>query len=828
MQRRKPWKSAGRVHANVSLSSKLEAPRNHSSTDRLVTMSHQPSTRSNPHDMQTTKRIIHKEMPSQPSVIARLMGIDTIPTTAKDAVIMKPEETSKLKPTSSTTEIKVISPRSSPFKHPKCSLLSYRGRHGDSRHCLRKMRVPGRLRSRHRHPQEDLLQKIKEDFQAWQASKALESARTVAALGNDSKHLDGRCIQIIAQENLRKEKMARYGFGNKKGTENLCSKKNIVQESDAENAAKVAPEAKPEERVIRVLRAPENFRELEVGKDGKNNCTYEKLRSPTRIVLLKPSSDIDVNDGELLFGLSNVKRDDDMAEFLAEVKARLKKELKVNGTSELSTVTGVTEPKKIARDIAKQIKQGVTTDLGRRLCRSDAFRAFRTDHKRNDDTIGANHASPEHVKINTRNILAQRLKSVTSRSEIVSPKEDSEESAESFPITNIERARSLTDSSLSGIGFDAQSCTSECLMKNKVDISTNIFSPRKLVRSFSAPESGISQGRLCFDDNLGSRNHGPSEMASESAAVTSRTSSFSFRGTVSSLRHSFSLRRKLFGRKTHWSKKPFFEELHPQVATSMSPSPSESFRLFSIAQAHFTELPPSPVSPLEVVGHSSRHFFSELNCNFPELSPKCLSEFEAPASELSYMTDLTVETACNQDKAYIRELLIAAGLYDDGSLDNKINARVDSMARPICDNVFEEVEDIYYYRDKNGDDHDICLYSNIGENATDHRMLFDLVNEALQRLVERVKTGSSLRRWVIDSTGVSRGRKLVDDVWQQVQTLRHPQMQEMQTIDSMVAYEIRKSVWAHVLYEDVCVVGRKIERAIFDELIEDLLLEVFI
>lgn len=44
----------------------------------------------------------------------------------------------------------------------------------------------------------------------------------------------------------------------------------------------------------------------------------------------------------------------------------------------------------------------------------------------------------------------------------------------------------------------------------------------------------------------------------------------------------------------------------------------------------------------------------------------------------------------------------------------------------------------------------------------------------------------------------------------------------MQTIEGMAAYEVRRSVWAEVLFEDVYVVGRKIERAIFDELIEDL------
>jgi len=57
----------------------------------------------------------------------------------------------------------------------------------------------------------------------------------------------------------------------------------------------------------------------------------------------------------------------------------------------------------------------------------------------------------------------------------------------------------------------------------------------------------------------------------------------------------------------------------------------------------------------------------------------------------------------------------------------------------------------------------------------------------------------------------------------QVQELRNnPQAQEMQTIDGMVAYDVRRSVWAEVLYEDVYVVGRKIESAIFDELIQDL------
>ncbi|CAN6200436.1 unnamed protein product [Urochloa humidicola] len=794
---------------------------NQPSASRRSNLPHNSNSRGGDAAERAREMTIHIQ---PPNVIARLMGID--------AIIPPP------KPTAAAAAAAIIQPTSS-LKPPigdrqaKCSLLpySYRSRsNGDSRHCLKKMRVPGTSRSRRRnHPQEDLLQKIKHDFQAWQASKAAMNNRSATG-----PLLDGRRIQMIAQENLRRQKMARYGFASTKAME------NVAQESDSERAGNkvAADEPKPEvERVIAVLRASpraaasEKFRDFGAGKSGHDDhsASDEKLRSPTSIVLLKPSSDVYADVQEPLFGLPRVKRDANMSRFLQEVKEMLQKELKANAATTNITAWG-TDRKQIAVGIDKQIEHTVTKDLGKRLCRSESFRAFRSDRKRKEAST-TKQVSPEHVRIVTRNILAHRLSSVTSRAETESsPNKDDEESMSSCSNTSRERAvRSLPDVSPSGIGigFGEQSFRSECLMRHKDD---SVSSARALFRSFSAPEAGFSLGRLFGDVSARSSTH----EASEGHASNNSTAFGFIRGTVTSLRNSFSRRKNLFRRKTHWSKKTSLGlgEVHPQMATGTTPPSPETFNLFKVAQANLTELPLSPVSPLEVVGHSCRrHFFSDLNCTFPEVSPKCLSEFEAPASELSYsyMTDITFQTVCNQDKAYIREVLVAAGLYDDvdGSLDNKANARVDSMARPICDDIFEEVEDIYYYRGEYCDDA-IGMYSGTVGNATDHRMLFDLANEALQSLVQGAKTGSSLQQWVIDSTGVSRGRRLVDDVWQQVQTLRNPQIQEMQTIDSMVASEIRKSSWVEVLYEDVYVVGRKIERAIFDELIEDLLIEVFI
>ncbi|KAF2928605.1 hypothetical protein DAI22_06g291300 [Oryza sativa Japonica Group] len=787
------------------------------------TMRQKPPKGSTPQDRTTAKNVIHKDIfPSQPSVIARLMGIGTIPVSAKrDEVMIHAEEVSNLKLPSKLEMITVTSPRSATFRQSKCSLISYGSSSVDYtyRHCLKKMR-PRRSRSRQHHPQEELLEKIREDFQAWQTSKALENARTVFTASGcptitSSRHRmeEGRYIQILAQENLHKEKMAKFGYGS--CTISMAEKDTLKNATDNSSdteitSAKAAAESNisPGDKVIKVLRVshcatmPDKFRDLE---DEHNNSisTSAKPRSQKRIVLLKPSTcDIVASDQESLFSSSKVKREGNMEEFLEEVKERLKKELKLKSKSEVVRRSwGTTDPKQIARDIAKQIRETVRRqDLGKRLySRSESFRAFRSDRKRNAAATAARNASPEHVSPTS---VTSRTSGTNQGSNDCSP-----------PIIRRSRGRirSLTDMPLSvsvsesvpASGFDDQSYTGECKFAD-----ANVVSPRALVRSFSAPASGISRGRLFAEDNnVDSGRHGNSDAVSEGAAVAAskNSSSFSLRGTVSNLRNSLRSRaNKLFGKKTHWSLKPSLGEFHPhKMAIGMlPPSPPEILSPFIVAQENFTELPPSPVSPLEVKGSSSRHFFSDLNCNLPELSPKSWSEFDTTpiasneSSSCKNRTNATETEESYTEMAYIKQVLIAVGLYEDGSSYSSPsmmnNARVDSMARrPICDYVFDEVEETY----------------NTEEDAADHRMLFDLANEALEiTMMGSTKTGSSLWRWVVDSTGVSPGRKLLVDVWQQVQSVRNPP----------------------VLHEDSYVLGRKLERAIFDQLIADIVQELFI
>lgn len=544
-----------------------------------------------------------------PNVIARLMGVDAIPI-----VVTQPHghHPTLLKPPAAAAE-------APPFRQAKTKSSSRDLNGGDSRHyhCLmKKMRVPGRSRSRQRrrrHPQEDLLQKIRHDFQAtWQQQQQQQQASSDIATGSDcsvtsaarrrstpssSAQLslsDGRrsIIQIVAQENLRKQKMARYGLATttaaamEDGNPLPLNNNATIRCSSMQQAGGDEPN-KPQDPCAGSAAS------------GKYRDLGEELLQPTPIVLLKPGTSSHVlihgREGQgPLFGLPRVKRDATMTRFLQEVKGTLHQQLKANATT-----SDPTKPEQIVGDIvAKQTKD-------KRFFRSESFRGFRSDRDRRKEEQAS--SSPEHVRIVTRNhllvahrITSRRAAPRATTETVPSPEKDDEEESvgSSCSISCRERVRSLADvvsPSASSIGFGEQSFRSECQMKHKDDSSAASSSARALLRSFSAPELGFSlfsPGRLFGDGSVRSTTCG---VASEgSAAMTSYKNSAAFgfiRGTVSSFRrHSFSLRRNLFMRKMHSSKKTSPVEIHPQMAIGTAPPSPETVNLFKVAQASNTTL----------------------------------------------------------------------------------------------------------------------------------------------------------------------------------------------------------------------------------------------
>jgi len=294
--------------------------------------------------------------------------------------------------------------------------------------------------------------------------------------------------------------MARYGFGSEqsKVTQQdelplIKNKKNAVPQGDTSEHAEAAsePAAMPDDR------------DLDARRDGHGHghghghgapaAQAQELPSHrhTPIVLLKPATcsesdttatgGVDIGGGQktpVLLGLPKLHMDANMSVLLQEVKDRVQRELTVL-TAATTTATGGEAIKAPTwaipplQQVTKETKED--RENKRRLFRrSQSFRAFRSDRKRNAATT-TTHASPEAY--------------ILTKSETVSP-------AHEESMTTSDASLSVLRPGVGGVPDDGQSFRSECLTLTKHKDDDAVPSPRLLFRSFSAPESGFSFSSL--------------------------------------------------------------------------------------------------------------------------------------------------------------------------------------------------------------------------------------------------------------------------------------------------------------------------------------------
>lgn len=479
-----------------------------------------------------------------PSIVARLMGMDTIPPGRSTVIDAKESKVPKpTKPIINYSPRKDLtfdgSPRSAPFREKKGNLLSYgsttnAGNGSNIKNSNtyykkkskkdysgpQKGKKPSSGVLLRQHPQEEALQKFKRDFEAWQSSEIVEKSKGRIAENNLQK---GKYIQILAQENLNKEKMVMYSM----------KKQN-------------APET------VQVV-LPKN--ELHVSEAIEKQ---DRSPLPTRIVILKPSVDPKNQTPDPFLGSSNSKNKDcTMVDFLEEVKEKLRLEIEgkagsvvkkqKNGKSKIIT----TDPKEIARDIAKQIREAVTRDFEKKLTRS---RSFKLPNYVPDTS--------ESVTRDTRRILSEKLKTVL-RNEAGSerPSSSIEPSRASFIIKRRERIKSMSEFP-NIINRENKRNDARCKLDSTGMVDADTASPRSLFRSLSAPVPGTHVGvrHEEEEDNLREERNSSKENGSR------------FKGKVSNLRHNLNLKEKLFGNKTHAIKTPKSEDFLPLKVIGTIPS----------------------------------------------------------------------------------------------------------------------------------------------------------------------------------------------------------------------------------------------------------------
>lgn len=503
------------------------------------------------------KKLINEEISKRPntrhnspSIVARLMGVDTLPLYKKPGA--QHTEKKNEKPVISFPKEKQTKNGSidhAPFSSKSSKQIKFESfHHNEDRDpdpwsgnmCLKKPKP-------REHPQEEELQKFKKEFEAFQAARLKECSKAL--------ELGTMPSQWIAQENLNKEKMALYANSGRKST----------GEKPKELEGHVVKSNPHKGGGLQHLGYKNDLFTAEEGESKRTPFAIpdENLAissGPTKIVILRPGPDnIGMGNNEESRASSSGASEErgNMEDFLEEVKERLKCELQGKSFKKGTVVRGggietpyserPSDPKQIAQRIAKQVRESVTVDLGTNLLRSESTRSYRGEILNNGT------GSPEFISRDTRRFLSERLRNVLKR-----------ETHQDIPMVG-RKSSSVLDkgrSRLNKVSYwdsgndeqDIQSRSFRCDPDNDIMLHKEL-SPGNLIRSMSAPVSGTAFGKLLLEDRhvlSGAhirRKHETIERVTVKVKKQKKERFNNLREKVSSFKYSFTLRGRMFGRK---------------------------------------------------------------------------------------------------------------------------------------------------------------------------------------------------------------------------------------------------------------------------------------
>uniref|UniRef100_J3LJL5 DUF4378 domain-containing protein n=1 Tax=Oryza brachyantha TaxID=4533 RepID=J3LJL5_ORYBR len=754
------------------------------------------------HSSSPIKRLIHDDISfrtnevqnqKRPSVIARLMGMDSPPlnTTAGELGGYSEE---KRQDTITTRTM----PRRDPSETVSTKHVSFVQHKGSMKHAPKQaevcayddgMELFGQLSKAistewakpqpREHPQEEELQKFKKEFEAWQTSRMWEQSRALELESHlddeEEDDDDARCTDIVP-----------YRFQHR-GKDN-ANNKHTHSNGDAHwRRSKESGTSISGSRTFSLTSADASSTRLPLSRFYYEE---ERLLSPKRIVILKPCPEMSTDDIEesSLGSPELVKKENNMEAFLEEVKKRLKIELEGRMASDdkgdrwAAAGDIPADPKQIARSIANQIRETVTKDLHPALVRSESTRSYRSDVPLNGQS------QMDYICRDARKHLSDRLKNVLRREPETEPPPLShrrrtasasfDEEPRPKPRHEVARKGKIRskEEKKHAIESDVRSFRRGHHKASPTPaLDSDPVSPRNLIRSFSAPVSGTTFVKLLSEEprvltgarlqrkqeGYGSRPPPPSEEERKG-----RKDTFNIKGRVSNLRQNLGLRAKLFGKKLHSADESPFPDDLPPIGTLVT-APSVLIHP-GVLQENSTEVPPSPaswcssppdemsrggypspVSPLEASFSEHR---SPLKMAAKDMSSSA-SEPEHPSSEQAQTDQELAETSpiqdeCDDDdatgevdqpvKAYIRAVLVVAGLY--GQRRSSDHSFSDREVKPIPAWVFEEVE-------SSSSSSAPATDCDAAAAAVDPRLLFALINESLPRVVQASTTLCAYSRW---------------------------------------------------------------------------------
>ncbi|KAK3148477.1 hypothetical protein QOZ80_3BG0295570 [Eleusine coracana subsp. coracana] len=674
------------------------------------------------------------------------------------------------------------------------------------------------------HPQEEELQKFKKEFEAWQTSRLWEQqSRSLEA----ESHLDD-CTDMVPYRYQHQQKTGsrHKHYSNDDGVNRRRSKKDesSTSISGSRTFSLTSSSRLPLSRFYQYHKEEE-----------------EEEEEPTRIVILKPCPELSTDDIEesSVGSPELVKKENNMEAFLEEVKKRLRIELEGrrmasdDDKADRWDVVPAADPKQIARNIANQIRENVTRkDLLHRpaLVRSESTRSYRSD-------VQLNGQSPvdDYIGRDARRHLSDRLKNVLrwdAAEEQPRPKPSRKQQGNK--IRSKEEKKCAIESDLRSLRHGSHKQTSS----PPVGDDSQPVSPRNLIRSMSAP---VSWTKLLTEEprvlTAGARlredSHGARPLLAEERK--GRKDAFNIKGKVSNLRQNLGLRAKLFGKKFYHADESFPDDL-PPIGTLVT-APSVLIHP-GVLQENSTEVPPSPaswcssppdemirggypspVSPLEA--SFSEHRSSPLRtasakdtssssaCETGNLAEQAHAEQVAETSPV-HVHDEEEDTDELDDhaKSFVRAVLIAAGMYGHKQKHNPGSDCEPKLMLPkrVLDEVAESTS------------------ATETETAVDHRLLFDLINEALPGAVRASTTLCTFGKCYYPRRRAPGGKRLLDVLWKSLQVWLQPPC----SVDELIDRDLSASPWNGVFRDDTDALGMEVEVEILDELIDETLWDVLL
>ncbi|KAG4951924.1 hypothetical protein AAZX31_16G104800 [Glycine max] len=758
-----------------------------------------------------------------PSLVARLMGIDTMPLPLETNSVV-PLDESKHKNMERKFSKKGMNQRGSVGRGSSnfnsSSQMEFDsfyqdidGDHDDG--CRQNF---GKPRPRE-HPQEEELQKFKKEFEAYQESRFKECSKDVE-IGSGSR-------RIPSQENLRKEKMLQIA----------CSKtdshtfKTMLPNG---NMMEPIPTTKKDFFPSRSKTLSRDFEESLMMKSGSR---LDICASSAQIVILKPGSDriCNCNHEENCINLSGTLHGrKGLEDFLEEVRERLECELQGIRAS------GIETPYNEKLSDAKEVRESVTRDAEPNLLRSESTRSYKSKMQFNGPS------SPELFNIDTRRFLSERLRN----------------------IVNGELHLDIPEVACYNDRVRLKQDTTKCandksqwrILKEKKELQTGSYrhklddnvlfhkdlSPRNLERSLSAPASGTSFGRLLLEDRhilTGALIQRKLEAVEAMPVDVKKKKKDGFNIKEKLSNFTLGLRGKLFGKKVQSIVESHGSEYGP-ILRDIRSGPTV-FMKYGERHENSTEVPPSPASMCSCVheknwrqtGYSSLtstpdvsslddifipKVFRDISSGLNELKRQ-LSQLDSDGSEDFTTKQEPVESELVQlddpAESYVRDLLVASGLYF-GSWDKSL-LRGDTFVKPIGNSVFEEVEESH---DNLIKEDERSTKDQQNKNKLEHKVLLDLLNEALSIVLGPPLTLSRFRRKLSNSSlqPPPCGNELLKLTWDIVSVSLNPSSNaSLYSLDSLVAQDLGSISWSGLTNDHIDTLEREMACLITDDLVEE-------